>query len=260
MTKAAANPKRGNPRAPAPASAVAAPTPTPTPTPAEIRAERREFAAAPERVERRQAESQVLKAVHLCRPGTQRGPASPLWRSRREGGIGMGGVYEAAQLYLIDHLSADQVRQKLGLPATKSRALDRLLYLIQEEHTQLLLADVEARASAEATAPIEGDVVALGLHFASQVIRQTSTEVGRMKWGELDQAERNTTLRLCEWVSDIVRSASTAQHKEAQTERIERMLRREVEEASAKGQTQVPVDRLRALVAAEMGLGEGGGA
>lgn len=250
MAKAPANPKwKPARKASAGASPATAAPATAAPTATEARRERREFASAPERVDRMQAETRVLKAVHQCRPGMARGSRSELWES-----MGLGKVYEAAQLYLIDHLPAADVHARLRLPAAKARALDRLLDNIQEAHTSLLMAELDARAQAEQLAPIEGDIVGLGVQWLSSLIRATIGTVATIKWGEIEQNDKHTLLRLAELVADAVKAGATAQHKEAQTERIERMLRRELDDAAAKGRTSVPTDWLRALFAVEMGL------
>lgn len=244
MTKAASNAAK---KAPAKRRAKAVATPPPVAT-AAIQA-RREFAVAPDRAASIHAENQVLLAVQRCRPGMKSGARSELWE------LGLGAIYDAARWYLIDHEPVATIHARLHLPATKLRALHRLLDNIKDAHTAIMAEELEQRDKAAAMAPMDGDLAGLGIYWLTQLVRSTVAVVSKSDWDDVDASERNNRLRLAELVSDAVKTAGTLRHKEAQTERLERMLRQQIEDEAAKqGDGTLGIGAVRSIVDQVFGL------
>lgn len=214
----------------------------------------RESVSSPDRIANLQAERLVFEAVAKCRPGTSRGPGSILWQERGGGGIGYGGVLQAARLYLIEHHSARAIHVEQRMPRGTERVLDRLLYNIQEAHTSIMLRDFDERQADQRHAPIDGDISAKAGSILEAAFDGMYPIMRGMKWPELDAGERNNYMRFCEMANDARKIDTDARHKERQTERLERMLREAADAADRSGQSTVDVGTFRAIIDQAFGL------
>ncbi|MCA9289377.1 MAG: hypothetical protein KDA05_12365 [Phycisphaerales bacterium] len=244
MTKAASNAKAA--KAPAKkrgAKAVAAPTQTET-----IQANRRR-ASSEERVQRIAAMTLVEKAVTQCKPGMGRGAASGLWTE-----LGEHKIRQAAQWYLVDHWPVWKIHAKLELPTSKGRQLGRLMDKIQAAYTVECVRDAEKRAAAERSAPLTGDVGGKADLLLERGFDMFTASLDQMEWEKLTLGQQNATLRMLELAADARKIAADSKHKEAQTDRLERMLLREFEEATKQGKTKLDGAVVYDLLAEHMGV------
>lgn len=227
------------------------------------RADRRATIAQPEsatatggellaRMDRKVCERLVLDALNALRTRTSRTDGK---RCIAFAELDLATQYEAGCLYLIDLRSAAEIRELLGVRITvQTRVFERWCAILKAEYIARLNARLaEAETSAD-LAVMRGDLPALSVALWSELITKAMGYLRSADYAELDNNTRHLLQRLAEGSSDMAKVQTEVEKTRAQTEKLRRQLRDDLERAHKKGHGRVTLGEVAKIIDNALGL------